>query len=787
MSQISSTFGIHLAAGGSDHHFGAMPALAAQFAYVTNASAALGRKPMHMIRRFATVAVIFSFVLIVSPTIAQQVIATIPAGQNPYAVAVNPQTNKIYVANNASNNVTVIDGATLQTATVAAGVNPISIAVNAATNKIYVANNTSSNVTVIDGATLQTTNVAVGQTSYRIAVNPQTNRIYVTNFGSNNVTVIDGATLQTTNLDAGPSPFDIGVNSATNQIYVASYPYHTLGTVTVIDGATNQTVGTVSRGAGAPTIAINPLTNKVYVANYCGDDPGCTSHTGTVTAVDGTSLQTTIIPVGGYPDAVALNSITSQIYIGNNSDATATVIDGATNHTTTVAVGANPYAIGVNETTNKIYVANKSGSVTMIDWATNHTTTVRGGSSPWSIAVNPMTNRIYVANYGDNTVSVIAGANATPFQFVPVTPCRVVDTRPENGGSGPIRGGSAKSFSPPLLGGCNIPATATAYALNVTVAPVTQLGFLTLWPTGAALPGVSTLNSLDGRIKANAAIVPAGADGSISVFATDTTNVIVDISGYFAPVSNSTLAFYPLAPCRVADTRFANDVGLGSPYLTGGVERSFPILNGTACNIPSSAEAYSLNVTAVPRGPLGYLTVWPSGEARPWVSTLNNFTGTIVANAAIVPAGSDGNVSAYASSDTDLVIDINGYFARAVQGGLSFYPMQPCRVSDTRNLGNELPFSGTLNPPVDVVHSPCPLPENAQAYGFNTTVVPQGSLGYLSLWPEGEPWPLVSTLNALDGYITNNMAIVPTNNGLVDAYASSLTHLILDICSYFAP
>jgi hypothetical protein len=42
-------------------------------------------------------------------------------------------------------------------------------------------------------------------------------------------------------------------------------------------------------------------------------------------------------------------------------------------------------------------------------------------------------------------------------------------------------------------------------------------------------------------------------------------------------------------------------------------------------------------------------------------------------------------------------------------------------------------------------------------------------------------------LNALDGYITNNMAIVPTNNGLVDAYASSLTHLILDICSYFAP
>jgi hypothetical protein len=72
------------------------------------------------------------------------------------------------------------------------------------------------------------------------------------------------------------------------------------------------------------------------------------------------------------------------------------------------------------------------------------------------------------------------------------------------------------------------------------------------WPTEA--PG-STLNS-DGRVKANAAIVPAGNNGgSVSVFATDTTNVLLDIAGYFAPVSSSTLPFYSLPPCRIADTR----------------------------------------------------------------------------------------------------------------------------------------------------------------------------------------------------------------------------------------
>ena len=45
----------------------------------------------------------------------------------------------------------------------------------------------------------------------------------------------------------------------------------------------------------------------------------------------------------------------------------------------------------------------------------------------------------------------------------------------------------------------------------------------------------------------------------------------------------------------------------------------------------------------------------------------------------------------------------------------------------------------------------------------------------------------VSTLNADDGAVTSNMAIVPTNNGLVDAYANGTTNLILDISGYFAP
>jgi hypothetical protein len=70
---------------------------------------------------------------------------------------------------------------------------------------------------------------------------------------------------------------------------------------------------------------------------------------------------------------------------------------------------------------------------------------------------------------------------------------------------------------------------------------------------------------------------------------------------------------------------------------------------------------------------------------------------------------------------------------------------------------------------------------------MNATVVPHPALNYLTLWPDAEGRPIVSTLNAVDGEIASNMAIVGTSNGSIDAYASGLTDLILDLHGYFAP
>ena len=244
--------------------------------------------------------------------------------------------------------------------------------------------------------------------------------------------------------------------------------------------------------------------------------------------------------------------------------------------------------------------------------------------------------------------------------FYPVTPCRIADTRNPTGtfGAPSLAGGVPRTFPVPSST-CGIPASAQAYAFNMTVVPTGPVGYLTTWPAGSPQPVVSTLNDPTGTVTSNAAIVPAGVNGAITVYVTNPTDLIIDINGYFAPPGAGSLDFYTATPCRVLDTR--NAAGpLGGPIMGAVQSRSFNVPSST-CGIPATAKAYSLNATVVPTASLGYLTLWGSGNI-PIVSTLNSFDGSVVANAALVPAGASGEVTAFTTNLSHLILDINGYF-----------------------------------------------------------------------------------------------------------------------------
>ena len=413
-----------------------------------------------------------------------------------------------------------------------------------------------------------------------------------------------------------------------------------------------------------------------------------------------------------------------------------------------------------------------------------------------SITASQAGNSIYAAAIPVTQPFTVFSATTTgpqALQLITVSPCRIMDTRNANGPlGGPFIGGGATRIVPIPSSTCGIPASASAYSLNFTVVPKTgTLSYLSVWPAGQAQPFVSTLNSLDGSTIANAAVVPAGTAGAIEAFATNNTDLIIDINGYFVPPAANSLQFYPLTPCRVLDTR--NPTGtFGGPSIAGGSSRSFPIPS-SSCGVPAGAAAYALNVTVVPHGALEYLTAWPTGQAQPGVSTLNSFNGTILANAAIVPAGTNGSASFYASNTTDLVVDINGYFAPPGFAGLNFYALTPCRLVDTRNAngafgGPTMGANTTRAFPLSQASCGLPVLPGAQAYSLNMTVIPQGVLSYLSTWPAGGAQPAVSTLNAFKGQIVANAAIVPAGGaGAISVYVTNTTDVVIDTNGYFGP
>lgn len=252
-----------------------------------------------------------------------------------------------------------------------------------------------------------------------------------------------------------------------------------------------------------------------------------------------------------------------------------------------------------------------------------------------------------------------------------LTPARVLETRPslttvdgQFSGTGKLNARATSNLT--LVGRGGIPSTGVgAIVVNVTATNPTAAGFLTVFPAGQNRPTASNVNFVKGETIPNMVIVPVGAGGQVSIFngSSGTTDVVVDVLGWF-PTGSS---FTGLNPARLLDTRSGYSTVDGR-FSGGGTIPTSPttFLNLTVTGrggVPTTdVGAVALNITVTnPTGP-GYVAVFPQGGFSA-SSSVNFVAGQTVPNMVIVPVGGHGQISIQANfASSDIIVDVLGWF-----------------------------------------------------------------------------------------------------------------------------
>ena len=362
--------------------------------------------------RAAAVASAIACAIGAAPALAQTVGTRIAVGSVPKALAVNPVTGKVYVANSGSDTVSVINGTTLSVATTitlpapASGTNhPAWIAVNPETNTVYVSNLLSANSMVINGATDTYVKTLLSGGGGWTAINPLTDSVYVIRYGSaDEVNTIQHDFYKLTSAFFSFTPMGIAFNPATSRMYV---PTQNPGDVAAFDMSVQTPYPEMLCPNGAGGFKPQPPTPPAPYNQPCVD-------------------------VANPPVAVALNVATNTVYsLSDSATAQLTVINGTTHAPTTITLNdasalTGARAIAVDPIRNLIYAAFVNG-VARINGSNGTFVTYPLGTNastgPVAIGINLLTGVAYIPRADGNllsirpdgtttSVAIPAGANA---------------------------------------------------------------------------------------------------------------------------------------------------------------------------------------------------------------------------------------------------------------------------------------------------------------------------------------------------------------------------------------
>jgi hypothetical protein len=427
---------------------------------------------------------------------------------------------------------------------------------------------------------------------------------------------------------------------------------------------------------------------------------------------------------------------------------------------------------------NEITLAQGLGSYTGARWG-DYSAAARDPSNPalvW-VAAEYQASATVGSNWGTATARV---AIQPPISaFTPTTPQRLLDTRITGSRLGP---GSTLNLA--VAGGTTgAPAGASAVVLNVTVTNTTAASYLTAFPAGADRPLASNLNWVGGQTVPNLVTAPVGNSNQVSFFnGFGSTDLVVDLEGYFAAPNGAAGEFQPLAAVRVLDTRTGN----GTPTAKLGPAKTLSLQITGRGGVPSSGvSAVVMNVTVTNPSAASFLTVFPTGAPAPLASNLNFTAGETVPNRVIVGVGASGQVSIFnALGSTDVIADVGGYFTDSSAPGQLFSPLPPFRLLDTRSPKQTLGPNGTLT--LSMVQAA--VPADATAVILNVTATATTASSFFTIFPAGAPQPLASDLNWVAGKTVPNLVVVKLGGGSISLFNQfGSADAIVDILGYFSP
>jgi uncharacterized protein (DUF779 family) len=426
-----------------------------------------------------------------------------------------------------------------------------------------------------------------------------------------------------------------------------------------------------------------------------------------------------------------------------------------------------------------------------------------------------------------------------PGAYSAVSPYRVCDTRPPVGGishnecntgvgSNKTLGtnGAVTAQITTTVSG-QVPLGAQAVVVNVTaIDHGSGPTFVTAYPAGESRPVASNINLAGRTVEANLVIVQLSSTGGITLFnAIGSTDVIVDVEGYFAATSGSAGEFHSIPPLRICDSRAgAGTICAGASstplqalkwrdVVLSGLPPGAPTGTPSIPATPGTAAAAVFNLTAVVGTQATYLTVAPAlaghtcPTGAPSFSNVNPSAGIALPNRVISSLGPNQDVCVFsAAGSINFVIDVNGWFGSAgVSGGVLFYSVPPTRVCDTRpTSGTEcatspptpglgpgqiraVAIAGVLVVPADNAHSTAPV-----AVVANLTGVVGTAATVFTLFPSDAARPRASDLNPSAGEVIANLAIVGLSTTVsdLDGDVSLYNNLgdinaILDVAGWF--